>query len=67
MADADADHDLVDFRVEEAITDTVAGREDAFIAWVVAFAHDYARRVRADHALFVDAFREDQIPGVSSS
>ncbi|MBP2365920.1 DUF2252 domain-containing protein [Pseudonocardia parietis] len=67
VADADADHDLVDFRVEEAITDTVAGREDAFIAWVVAFAHDYARRVRADHGLFVDAFREDQIPGVSSS
>lgn len=67
VSDADADHDLVDFRVEEAITDTVAGREDAFIEWVVAFAHDYARRVRADHALFVDAFREDRIPGVSSS
>lgn len=67
VSDADADHDLVGFRVEEAITDTVAGREDAFIEWVVAFAHDYARRVRADHALFVDAFREDRIPGVSSS
>lgn len=67
VADADADHELVDFRVEEAIAERVAGREDEFVAWVNEFAHDYARRARADHALFVEAFREDRIPGVSSS
>ncbi|MFP5069681.1 DUF2252 domain-containing protein [Pseudonocardia nantongensis] len=67
VADADTDHDLVDFRVEEAIADRLAGREDAFVDWVVDFAHEYARTVRADHALFVDAFREGRIPGVSSS
>jgi hypothetical protein len=27
----------------------------------VAFAHDYAGRVRTDHALFVDAFRSGRI------
>jgi uncharacterized protein (DUF2252 family) len=67
VADADADHDLVDFRVEEAIAARVAGREDEFVEWVVGFAHDYARTARTDHALFVDAFREGRIPGVSSS
>jgi hypothetical protein len=37
------------------------------VAWVVDFAHSYAAQVRGDHALFVDAFREGRVPGVSAS
>jgi len=67
VADSDADHSLVDFQTEEAITHVVAGREAEFTAWVTDFAHTYAAQVRADHALFVDAFRAGAIPGVGST
>jgi uncharacterized protein (DUF2252 family) len=64
VSDADAEHDLVPFQVEEAIMAVVGGQEDAFVADLVAFARTYAEVVRADHARFVDAFRSDLIPGV---
>jgi uncharacterized protein (DUF2252 family) len=67
VADSDADHSLVPFQTEEAIAQVVAGREEEFVSWVVEFAHDYAAQVRADHALFVDAFRHGRIPGVAST
>ena len=67
VADTDADHSLVPFQTEEAISRVVTGREEEFVAWVVEFAHDYAAQVRADHALFVDAFRHGLIPGVAAS
>jgi uncharacterized protein (DUF2252 family) len=57
VADSDADHSLVPFQTEEAITAVVAGREEEFTDWVVEFAHTYAAQVRTDHALFVEAFR----------
>ena len=43
------------------------GREDEFAEWVVEFAHSYAATVRTDHALFVEAFRAGQVPGVAST
>jgi uncharacterized protein (DUF2252 family) len=67
VADSDADHSLVDFQTEDAITQVVGGREDEFVGWVTEFAHSYAAQVREDHALFVDAFREGRIPGVSAT
>jgi uncharacterized protein (DUF2252 family) len=67
VADSDADHTLVPFQTEDAIAGAVAGREDEFADWVVAFAHEYAAQVRADHALFVEAFRGGAIPGVAST
>jgi uncharacterized protein (DUF2252 family) len=67
VADSDADHSLVDFQTEDAITRVVTGREDEFVAWVVEFAHSYAAQAREDHALFVDAFREGRVPGVSAT
>ncbi len=67
VADSDADHSLVPFQTEDAIAGVVAGREDEFADWVVAFAHEYAAKVRADHALFVEAFRSGAIPGVAAS
>ncbi|MGH3585447.1 MAG: DUF2252 domain-containing protein [Pseudonocardia sp.] len=67
VADSDADHTLVPFQTEDAIVHVVGGREDEFVAWVVAFAHEYAAQVRADHSLFVDAFRNGRIPGVAAT
>jgi uncharacterized protein (DUF2252 family) len=55
---------LVEFQVENAIAAAVEGAEDAFVADIVEFGHEYAASVRADHALFVDAFRGGEIPGV---
>ncbi len=67
VADADADHSLVPFQTEEAIMNVVGGREDEFVDWVVEFAHSYAARARADHELFVEAFRTGAVPGVAAS
>ena len=62
VSDADDDSTpLVDFQTEDAVAAAVEGREDDLVAGVVAFSHEYAKRVRADHALFVDAFRAGRL------
>ena len=66
-SDEDSDQDLVDFQTEEAICAVLEGRRRAFVADLTDFALDYAARVREDHALFVDAFREGRIGGVSAT
>ncbi|MFC0680965.1 DUF2252 domain-containing protein [Lysobacter korlensis] len=58
---------LVDFQTEEAIVAVIDGAEDELIAELAEFGLDYGARARADHALFVDAFREGRIPGVGPS
>ena len=65
-SDEDSDQDLVDFQVEQAITASLKGRRRAFADHLVEFSVAYAERVRADHALFVDAFRSGQI-GVAAT
>ena len=65
-SDEDSQQDLVDFQVEEAIATSLDRRRKEFIAWVQDFGIDYAGRVRKDHALFVNAFREGRI-GVSAT
>jgi uncharacterized protein (DUF2252 family) len=67
VSDTDSDHSLVNFQTEDAITAAVGGRDEEFVEWVSGFARDYGAVVRADHALFVDAFRNDEIPGVRST
>jgi uncharacterized protein (DUF2252 family) len=67
VGDADSDHSLVPFQMEEAITEMVGDRRQEFIGDLVDFAHGYARKTQEDHRLFVDAFRAGAIPGISSS
>ncbi|QYJ03034.1 DUF2252 domain-containing protein [Nocardioides panacisoli] len=60
-ADEDSEHDLVEFQVEDAIRATLEGRRSEFRDWVVDFGLRYADQVRADHAAFVEAFRDGDI------
>jgi uncharacterized protein (DUF2252 family) len=66
-SDEDSDQDLVTFQTEQAICEVLEGRRKEFVADLTDFAVDYAATVRADHALFVDAFREGRIGGVTSA
>jgi uncharacterized protein (DUF2252 family) len=66
-SDEDSEQDLVDFQTESAICAVVQGRRKEFVADLTGWAVDYAVRVRKDHALFVDAFREGRIGGVSAT
>jgi uncharacterized protein (DUF2252 family) len=66
-SDEDSDQTLVDFQVEQALVEVLEGRREKFVDDVVTFGFDYAARVRADHALFVEAFREGEIGGVSAT
>jgi uncharacterized protein (DUF2252 family) len=67
VGDSDADVTVVEFQTEDAVSHAVGGREDAFVDWVVDFAHTYAAQARTDHQLFVEAFRSGQVPGVSAT
>ena len=67
VGDADSDHTLVPFQMEDAITTMIGGRRDEFVADLVDFAHSYARQAQEDHRLFVDAFRAGRIPGIAST
>jgi len=60
-SDEDSQQDLVDFQVENAIARSLEGRRNDFVAWLCDWGIDYAVRVREDHALFVDAFREGRV------
>ena len=66
-SDEDSDQDLVDFQVEAGRSSTsLKGRRREFGDWLCQWGIDYAVRVREDHALFVDAFREGRI-GMAST
>jgi uncharacterized protein (DUF2252 family) len=65
-SDEDSEQSLVPFQVEEAIAECLEGRRKAFTEALCDFGQDYAARVRRDHGLFVDAFREGRI-GIAST
>src|SRR6476469_8715842 len=67
VSDTDSDQSLVDFQTEEAIVDVIGREVDDFVTDMVSFGLEYAAVVRDDHRLFVDAFREGRIPGVSAT
>jgi len=67
VSDRDSDQSLVPFQTENAIIDVLDGREEEFISWCTSFAREYADQARRDRALFVDAFRNNAVPGVRST
>jgi uncharacterized protein (DUF2252 family) len=60
-SDEDSQQDLVDFQVETAIAQSLQGRRNDYITWLCDWGIAYALKVREDHALFVDAFREGHV------
>ncbi len=67
VSDEDSEESMLHFQVEDAISHAVSGHEDEFVHDIVDWGMRYAERVRDDHCLFVEAFRNNEIPGVSSS
>lgn len=61
VSDEDSDQTLVPFSTDRAITDVLAGREEAFVTHVADFGQGYGAVARRDHVLFVDAFRNREI------
>src|SRR5919202_1657492 len=65
VADEDYDSTLVGFQTEDVIVEAVSGKEEEFVKEMVDFGMGYSEIARDDHRLFVDAFRNGQIPGLS--
>jgi uncharacterized protein (DUF2252 family) len=61
VSDAGSAEELVDFETEEAIE---AVLDEDFASELADFGADYGERVREDHRLFVDAFRNGRVPGL---
>src|SRR5215212_1041326 len=66
VADEDSDPTIVGFQTEDEIVEVVSGNEEEFVKEMVDFGIGYSEVARDDHRLFVDAFRNGQIPGLSS-
>jgi uncharacterized protein (DUF2252 family) len=64
VADKDSDPTIVGFQTEDEIIEALSGNEDEFVEEMVDFGTRYSGIVRDDHRLFVDAFRNGQIPGL---
>jgi uncharacterized protein (DUF2252 family) len=66
VADKDSDPVIVGFQTEDEIIEALGGTEEEFVEEMVGFGARYSEIVRDDHRLFVDAFRNGQIPGLSN-
>jgi uncharacterized protein (DUF2252 family) len=66
VADEDSDPTLVGFQTEDEIVAAINGNEEEFVKEMVEFGMGYSEVAREDHGLFVDAFRNGEIPGLSS-
>ncbi|MEV0157337.1 DUF2252 domain-containing protein [Micromonospora sp. NPDC050686] len=64
VADDESSHDLVDYSTEESIVAAVGADDERFVTLLVDFAHGYGAQTRHDHQLFVDLFRNGQLPGI---
>lgn len=67
VSDVDSDQTLVNFHSEEAILAAIGSNEEEFVRDMIEFGTNYARQTRQDRELFVDAFRNGQVPGVPPS
>ncbi len=65
VADKDSDPTIVGFQTEDEIIEAIGSNEDEFVEEMAEFGARYSGISREDHRLFVDAFRNGQIPGLS--
>jgi uncharacterized protein (DUF2252 family) len=63
VSDAGSQEELVDFETEAAIE---AVLDDDFAGELAEFGARYGEQAREDHRLFVDAFRNGEIPGLEA-
>ena len=61
VSDAGSAEELVDFETEEAIEAVI---DDDLPTELAEFGAEYGEQVREDHRMFVDAFRNGEIPGL---
>jgi uncharacterized protein (DUF2252 family) len=61
VSDAGSAEELVEFQTEEAIN---AVLDEDFVSELADFGAGYGEKVREDHRLFVDTFRNGEIPGL---
>lgn len=66
VADEDSEHSLVPFSTEKAISNVLEDDAGEFERYLTSFAHQYSHQTRKDHQLFIDAFRNGQIPGLNT-
>jgi len=64
VSDEDSDHTLVPFSIEDAIHESLQGREERFVEAMADFGAAYGDIVRDDYRLFIDAFRNHMFPGL---
>jgi uncharacterized protein (DUF2252 family) len=64
-ADKEGGESLVPFPIDRAIDEAIGSDEAKFERFLTEFAFEYSDRVREDHRMFVDAFRNGRIPGLS--
>lgn len=63
-SDDDSDQTLINYSIEQSINEVLDGREADYVEYMTNFSEQYAARVRDDHRLFVDAFRNHLIGGI---
>jgi uncharacterized protein (DUF2252 family) len=61
VSDSGSSEELVDFETEEAIEAVI---DDDLASGLAEFGAAYGEQVREDHRLFVEAFRNGEIPGL---
>jgi uncharacterized protein (DUF2252 family) len=66
VADKDSDPTIVGFQTEDVIIEVIGGKEEEFVREMVDFGMAYSEIARNDHGMFVDAFRNGKIPGLSN-
>ncbi|XGB43257.1 MAG: DUF2252 domain-containing protein [Nodosilinea sp. LVE1205-7] len=60
-SDDDSDQTLIKYSIEDAINAVLDGRETEYVNYMTDFGEQYAAKVRQDHHIFVDAFRNHLI------
>ena len=64
-ADNESEESLVPFSTEKAIDEAIGEHGVKFESFLMDFAHSYSDQTRKDHQLFIDAFRNGKIAGMT--